>query len=747
MLHSSSPQPAYIELVSIDKLPNASNRLLEVDSQENPNKESSRTSILTKRRQEDRSKPMKHNKNNKFHGWKFTLFLAIVAGVVVLFFNVGFLLYCLTHRQNGQSLNTTLYEGDCDESHRLGVVLHLVINILSTALLGASNFGMQCLAAPSRRDINKAHMKGRWLDIGVPSIRNLFEVPRTRSFLWVLLALSSLPFHLMYNSAIYSTSSAHAYDVFAGSSSLGENLQSNLNLTYPFSEANMTSSFMQLYSSAKSGDLERLDNQACVDAFAVTFEEAYSKVLIVTQDVGDNDTYAYVMTNGVFQPIFNTRGDASTNPYMWLCGVESLRLSATSCYTGRDFWTRSLDNWKVGLSDNSQYTVEYCLVEKAPQSCKLEYSFQLVIVVIAFNLSKIAILLFMWLGIQNSPILTIGDAIASFLRDPDPHSRRSCLLTKREVKSTSQYNGSVNTSNSPRCEPRAFDPSRKRWSTAASTSRWTLSMLFWGLAVGACILLLTFGLSKYQDGSSPFTEGLGSVGSSTLIYGDNWPSSIIGNVLIANSPQLIFSLIYFAFNSLLTSMTLSAEWSGYANQKKGLRVSHNPKQYQRSNYFLSIPYRYGVPMMITSTLLHWLISESLFMVGIEAWSSDGQRDTASDFITCGWSAVGTLITIMVGILFLSGIVGLSLRRFESALPIAGSCSLAIAAACHPHFDPNTQDGYRNEEVNADMDSEVEDEEMALLSVQWGAVPVNGPVGHYSFTSDRVGTPETEKLYQ
>jgi hypothetical protein len=73
-------------------------------------------------------------------GWKFTIFLAFIASLIVLLFNVGFVLYSTTHK--GGKTNTTLYEGDCEKVHRLSIGFHLLINTLSTALLGASNFGM-----------------------------------------------------------------------------------------------------------------------------------------------------------------------------------------------------------------------------------------------------------------------------------------------------------------------------------------------------------------------------------------------------------------------------------------------------------------------------------------------------------------------------------------------------------------------------------------------------------------------------
>ena len=55
----------------------------------------------------------------------------------------------------------------------------------------------QCLAAPTREDIDKAHQAKRWLDIGVPSSRNLKQISWKRLVLWVILVFSSLPLHLM----------------------------------------------------------------------------------------------------------------------------------------------------------------------------------------------------------------------------------------------------------------------------------------------------------------------------------------------------------------------------------------------------------------------------------------------------------------------------------------------------------------------------------------------------------------------
>jgi hypothetical protein len=73
----------------------------------------------------------------------------------------------------------------------------LLINALSTILLSASNYTMQCLSAPTRSEVDDAHSTGKWLDIGVPSVRNLGRIARKRVILWWLLGASSLPLHLL----------------------------------------------------------------------------------------------------------------------------------------------------------------------------------------------------------------------------------------------------------------------------------------------------------------------------------------------------------------------------------------------------------------------------------------------------------------------------------------------------------------------------------------------------------------------
>lgn len=96
----------------------------------------------------------------------------MISAIVVLLINV---LLCIvaSAKHNVAGTFATLQDGNCGDMKRLDLWLHLLINVLSTIHLGASNYSMQCLTAPTRQDIDLAHRDNSWMDIGVPSVRNI----------------------------------------------------------------------------------------------------------------------------------------------------------------------------------------------------------------------------------------------------------------------------------------------------------------------------------------------------------------------------------------------------------------------------------------------------------------------------------------------------------------------------------------------------------------------------------------------
>jgi hypothetical protein len=142
-------------------------------------------------------KPTILNKwSRRFHGWKTGAITAATLALLSLLINFGVAIWLGSHNPDHSSL-VEVYRGDCEKIERIDLWVHLAINALSTLLLGGSNYCMQCLSAPTRADIDKAHAKGKYLDVGVPSIRNIASVPAYKVVLWAILGLSSVPLHLM----------------------------------------------------------------------------------------------------------------------------------------------------------------------------------------------------------------------------------------------------------------------------------------------------------------------------------------------------------------------------------------------------------------------------------------------------------------------------------------------------------------------------------------------------------------------
>lgn len=200
-------------------------------------------------------------------------------------------------------------------------------------------------------------------------------------------------------------------------------------------------------------------------------------------------------------------------------------------------------------------------------------------------------------------------------------------------------------------------------------------------------------------------------------------------ILLANTPQLLISIAYFSYNGLLTSMLSAAEYSSYGVERKPLRVT-NPIGLQRSTYWLSVPFRYSIPLLIAFAILHWLVSQSIFYVFVIGPKTiDG--DPTSLASTCGYSPIAIIFAIGVGTLMVLTLPALGLRRFKSKMPVAGSSSLVISAACHP---PRADRGAACERV---MWGKIISDDAPQREVGFGD---DVRCEHFSFTSQNVLQP-------
>lgn len=117
-------------------------------------------------------------------------------------------------------------------------------------------------------------------------------------------------------------------------------------------------------------------------------------------------------------------------------------------------------------------------------------------------------------------------------------------------------------------------------------------------------------------------------------------AGLFSSVLLANFPQFLLSTLYMLSNTVLSTFLVQLEFSKMyqEHKRKPLRVSE-PIGIQRGSYFISLPLRYGVPLYTTSSVLHWTISESLFLAKITSVKADGSPDPTNSFSACGYSPI------------------------------------------------------------------------------------------------------------
>lgn len=332
---------------------------------------------------------------------------------------------------------------------------------------------------------------------------------------------------------------------------------------------------------------------------------------------------------------------------------------------------------------------------------------------------------------RDETLVTLGDAIASWLDKPDTVTKGDCLMSKADSDTHHYFlKGLAHNLNSLHPIAR-IRPGIRRWGAAVSVDRWIFAMIFYIITLGSLLGLFFRAVGTTTPSREVFRaafqkDTFGAVDPVAVVRTElptAGASGLMSAILVVNSPQLVLSFFYLLYNSLLTSMCLSYEYSTYARRRKSLRVS-TPKGTQRATYWLQLPYTYGMPLITASVVLHWLVSQSIFLsrvssfVDEEGWGEDPPQELTSTGSNIGISVGPIFTTFLFEICMILAIIGISLRKLASRIPLAASCSLAIAAATHRPDD--------------DVDASV-------LPVMWGEVLREGSevVGHCCFTSEDV----------
>ncbi|KAF9066200.1 hypothetical protein BDP27DRAFT_1365818 [Rhodocollybia butyracea] len=597
-------------------------------------------------------------------GWHFGVWVATSQAVSVLILNIAILIY--TTVKTGGSSSGLLFEGDCLTVDHLNIRVHLVINILSTLLLGASNYVMQ---KHTESEVYKP------LEASAVDFALRFLSPYTSSN--------------SYNSSFFSTTSANAYQVIYAQGPDIQHIENNGTFDWKcaFPGNDTLHSITEVVP-----NWEFLSASDCLQSYAVDFLTDHGNVMVVGAFDPEMYTFkgldkvgfdiAVIVEGGLIggsSPPFN--GFAPICQMMQCVAVLLTNIDPSNWTLGENFWNMNVTAGSQLIVPSAQ--VDYCLSSTASPRCQLRFNLPLLTIVVALNAIKVVCMAIVATKMKDHPLVTIGDAIASFIDNPSSETKGMCLVSQDQFKDSNKSHGA----NSSLIK---YQPLNIRWMAMVSQRQWVLTAVLFCGAILITLSFLGYAISELNSvydisGFSALWElGIGKVSSETIIQGWHIPATRYGAlsavVLLSNFPQLVLSAIYLVFNSLCTKLLLGLEWSSFAHSRKPLRVS-DPCGDQRSTYFLQIPYRFGLPLMACSTLLHWLMSQSIFLVVVNVW--DG-ADLQNTITSCGYSPIAMMLSSIVGAsLFLSALAVGYFKHIDCRMPLVGSCSAAISAACHP----------------------------------------------------------------
>lgn len=376
---------------------------------------------------------------------------------------------------------------------------------MGTILLGASNYTMQCLSSPTRAEVDAAHSKGKYLDIGLPSLRNLRGWKRIVPY--TFLVLSTLPLHFLWNSAVFTTTNNLDYNVFVVTPSFfnqstvdcSQNVTTFLNgdtnlATYyqqsPLSYSNIYSNSdvnwwqkdvcnisQALLANATQRILARLSNEDCINAYGPGNADMndWGNVLAVTKEAptGSNNTILLQFRYETYVSNYTGKN--------WVCDPDVLIANEYKC-DYREV-AANASSWTLGpieqqesnpyvLFPSAEWEIDYCLAQKTniAGKCQLQYSFVIMVFVLVANAVKLSCIIYFLLTNLQPVLATVGDGIASFLERPDPFTADTPFLDRGQARQfrSGRKSGPVRWQ-----KPKM----RLRWWNAPSFLRWFITLI------------------------------------------------------------------------------------------------------------------------------------------------------------------------------------------------------------------------------------------------------------------------------
>ena len=226
---------------------------------------------------------------------------------------------------------------------------------------------------------------------------------------------------------------------------------------------------------------EDLTPSRCANLYNWDFESHRRNLFIIT-----NHTTNATFNNTLLEQ-FET-GGLAFEPGSWMCSSPQRTLGTGRCDRS---WISSVAAnklpWVLTLTTGEQVEAKGCKSEIIEERCKVQFSLGIMITVICCNLVKACAMIMTVVRSREPTLVTLGDAIDSFLRTPDPTTIGICFADRQFIDRDWRRGW--------RTGPRQWKQKGvRRWWTSVSKTRWITCNFFFAATIIVTAELLRLGI-------------------------------------------------------------------------------------------------------------------------------------------------------------------------------------------------------------------------------------------------------------
>ena len=238
---------------------------------------------------------------------------------------------------------------------------------------------------------------------------------------------------------------------------------------------------------ANIDNYEDLTPSECIKLYNAVFMSSHRHLFLITK-LSSNTTHNKTRLGMILVP-----GDGASQSNL-LCSYY--RASQEHRYSGGRFSCNPSEltsnvasglPWWVKLTTGEEVEIGGCKSERTPEKCKVQFSLEIMIVVICCNFVKACCMVTAVIRSREPTLVTLGDAIDSFLRVPDQTTIGMCFADRTFIER--EWRRGCRT------EPRQWKQKEvKRWWTSVSSTRWIICNFFCLIIVIAAGVSLRLGM-------------------------------------------------------------------------------------------------------------------------------------------------------------------------------------------------------------------------------------------------------------